>query len=226
MVSQGRSAAPKATLMPSWQLYPLLTGSAGLIIWGCEYISQILRRPELAVSWLGVVLLVVGTLLGMWTCYVARRGAVFLGVLLLAGAGAWAWNARPYFDPERVPGGVGPPLSSYVAVTVLILLGVLFAAFFRYLYPRDRSTRARLPKAEPRGGEPEIPPTARSRGTPWYRLGLLVAAAAVAIAVGRVSGIEDPGRTQLTIIVLVLGCLATGLISEETLVKLVPGRKE
>lgn len=257
----------------------------GLVIWGAEFLPRIASRPGAAASWIGPALILAGTAIGARAAYAHRKGAPLMGVILLIGASLWAWNLQFYFDPDRVPGGGGPPPGLYLAPATLIALGVFFLVFFRYLYPEPPAREEPVHPGAPYGGAPEPgtgsapesparkgsggeeapagpsgveedrgadePPAprtpaleaeARAPGPaaaddgptgsragregagPWYRLALLAAVAVLALVVARASGLEDPGRSQVTILVLVLGSLATGLISEDTLVKLLPWR--
>jgi hypothetical protein len=118
---------------------------------------------------------------------------------------------------------------------VLIVVGVFFVAFSRYLYPvtelskpasGEKSALGDKIAATPEPAQLQAAPRA-AIVTPWYRLFLLTCSAGVALLAGRLAGIADSGaRAQVVIFVLVLGCLATGLISEQTLTKIVPWKKD
>jgi hypothetical protein len=204
--------------------YLKLIVSIGLIVWGCEFLTGLVNRPDVLSNWLGPVMIVAGTVLGIYLCYIHRRGASFVGVVLLLFVGLYAWNLSYWYDPTRVPDGMGPPGAFFVAPAVLTLLGVFFLVFFRYLYsvderPTEKATPA-APSLPPENQQPTI------RSAPWHRLLLLVCAVAVALIAGSLSGVEEAvPRTQIILTVLVLGCLAAGLITEKTLIKIIPWKK-
>ena len=218
--------------MSSLKLYFQLLVSAVLIVWGCEYLSRLAHRPELAISWIGPVMIVGGAAIGARAAYVGRKGASVLGFVLLLFAAVWAWNLHYYWDPARFSRGSGPPSSFFLAPAVLIFLGTLFVAFFRYLYPGQAISKHSVGKPSAAG---EIGPIEAhllslkktGAGTPWYRLFLLACSAGLALLAGHLTGIEDAEqRARVIILVLILGCVATGLISEGTLTKLIPWKKE
>ncbi len=66
-----------------------------------------------------------------------------------------------------------------------------------------------------------VVPVRTTRINPWFRLVLLAASDFLAALIGCISD-----SSVITLTMILLGCLATGLISEETLVKILSrGRK-
>jgi hypothetical protein len=223
--------------MSPWKLYVQVILGAACVIVGCEWLPQFVR-PERALPWVGLLLIVFGLGLGLRTTYVARKGAVLLGSILLLGGALWAKNLPLYFDASR-GSGTGPPLRFFVPPAVLILSGVGFSVVLRHLLSHQVASGAteqpvaRTPSAAahaaPKGATPAK--SRRSRrgpmSLPLRRLLLVACSAVLAVLVGRFTGIDDAAhRSSIIIVVLVLGCLATGLISESTLTKLMPWKKE
>jgi hypothetical protein len=179
-----------------------------------------------------------GAAVGARAAYVRRKGASVLGSVLLVFAAYSAWGLHYYWISTPEHRGSAPPFGAFLPSAILIVLGVFFTAFFRYLYP-DASV-SNPPSDEPSvlgakiNGAPATPIPAplpsvsrHATVTPWYRLFLLACAVGVALLAGRLAGIEDAvPRAQVVIFVLVLGCLATGLISEKTLTKIMPWKNE
>jgi hypothetical protein len=215
--------------MRSWKLYVQLVVAAATILWGSNYLGRLTYRPELLISWLSVALILIGVALGAWAAYSARRGAGVLGAVLLLFSIYWIWNIHYLYDPRRAPPG-DVPINMYLGPGVLIALGVFFCVFFRYLYALPGQSTERLAPAaapgRPTGSSGAAAPAThvhRTLLTPWYRLLLLGCSAGLALLVATFAGVSDSAhRTEIIISVLVLGCLATGLISEETLTKIVP----
>jgi hypothetical protein len=213
------------------QLYIPIIAAAILIIWGTEYLPGFVYHPQLSSS-IGPLMILSGAALGSLVAYTRRKGAALLGSMLLIFAAVWVWNLHYYFDPSRVPNGSGPPPNFYASPATLIILGIFFTVFFRYLYPTGTLAGKVPTKPSPLDrahieSPPEPAPTAITREkTPLYRLALLACSAGLAVFAGRLAGINEPAeRAQIIISILVFGCLATGLISEETLVKIIPWKK-
>lgn len=210
--------------------YLQLIASVVLILWGLDGIGRLIKHPELISSWWSVILVLAGIFVGFRVCYVHRKGAVLLGITLMVFAGIYLWNMQYYFGYEHITSNdifkiFGIPL------TILIGFGVFLSVFFRYLYP-SKSTDTEVSSTEKTSKEtipvkPEITITRKTiskkeRGkNPWIRLLFLAASAGLAVLIGHLSGIEDPvERTKIIMSVLILGCVATGLISEKTLTKI------
>ncbi len=183
-------------------------------------------------------MIVGGTAISAREVYVARKGGAIVGVLLLAVAALWARNLHYYWVATYNNAAPGAPFRLLVSPVVLIVLGVFFAAFFRYLYPLTEFSKPTSREASAPSdkilGEPVTPEPAQLQSaprsaivTPWYRLFLLTCSVGVALLAGYLAGIADSvARAQVVIFVLVLGCLATGLISEQTLTKIIPWKKD
>jgi hypothetical protein len=194
-----------------------------LIVWGCEYLPR-LANVTLVRSWVGPFMIGGGTLLAWRACAQVRRLAVPLGILLLGFAGLWAWNLHFWYDPARVPTGMRPGIALLASPTILILLGCAFCIFFRYWSPSN-ALPANTPGTPPVSqlepvddGQTSVSPNRISRTTAGYRLFLLGCSVVVAIAAAWLVGAEHvEERTRVFLIVLPLGCVATGLISEATL---------
>jgi len=203
----------------------------GLIVWGCEFLPGVITKPQILHNWAGVVLILAGILIAARICYVERSGGLLVGIPLLGFASLWAWNLHYYFDASRVKGGKGPPASFYASPTLLILLGVVFAVFFRYLYPTkppmavpgvvDTGTAAK-PATKGLRAEP-----GSDQRRPWHRLAMVAASALLGIIVSTLSRVQDSeARTKVMLTVMILGCVATGIISEKTLVKIFPWKSQ
>jgi hypothetical protein len=223
-------------------LVQVLVGDA-LIIWGCEYLPRLVSRPESAQNWIGALMIIAGFLLAARICYIQGRGGVLAGIPLLMFASIWVWNMHYYFDPARGP-GKGPSLSFYPSPIVLILTGVFFSVFFRYLYrdresqPETQASKPLRPAIEASAGPSQESATVgasgkrksasvRQRPSPWYRLGFLAVSALLGVGVGVLPGVrESERRIEVILTVMILGCVATGLISEKTLVKILPWKSK
>lgn len=206
-------------------IYLKLIISIVLIVWGCEFLTGLVNRPDILTNWLGPVMILSGTAYAGITCYQHRNGASFVGIILLFFVGVYAWNLSYWYDPSRVPEGAGPPAVFLVAPALLLLLGVFFSVFFRYLYPKEKQVTAKETEKTTSGtGSPtsEEPQALDFQSTSGYRLLLLMCAVALAIGAGYLSGVEESiQRTQIILTVLVLGSVATGLITEKTLIKII-----
>lgn len=210
--------------------YLKLIFSLVLIVWGCEFLTGLVNRPDLISNWLGPVMIITGSAYAGFTCYKHQKGAPFVGITLLFFVGVYAWNLSYWYDSSRISGGAGPPVAFLVAPVVLLLLGVFFSVFFRYLYPKEKQVTAKETKKSVPGTEPPSPEEPQAldiQSTSWYRLLLLMVAVALAIGAGYLSGVEDSAqRTQIILTVLVLGSVATGLITENTLIKIISSWKK
>lgn len=210
--------------------YLKLIVSLVLIVWGCEFLTALMNRPDLLRNWLGPVMIISGSAYAGYICYQQRKGAPFVGITLLFFVGVYAWNLSVWYDPSRVPEATGPPADFLVAPAVLLLLGIFFSVFFRYLYPKEKQVTAEETKKSVPGTEhpsPKEPQALDLQSTSWYRLLLLMVAVALAIGAGYLSGVEDSAqRTQIILTVLVLGSVATGLITEKTLIKIISSWKK
>lgn len=221
--------------MRSFFFYAILTASVILIVWGAEYITILLHYPNRPAAWIGLIMMVSGTVLAGVTSYKASKGAVLVGSALLLFTGVYAWNLHYYFDPARNPLG-RPPNDFYFAPGTLLILGIFFSAFFRYFYTRRTTLRAHSRPAH--GLTAPTPQRSRETGskssqqpmhgylTPLLRLTLLACSVALALLAADLLGVKDGGtKAQVFLGVLVFGCLSTGLISEETLTKIIPWKK-
>jgi hypothetical protein len=210
--------------------YLKLIVSLSLIVWGCEFLTGLVNQPDLLRNWLGPVMIISGTAIAGFTCYKNQKGAPFVGLVLLFFVGVYAWNLSYWYDPTRVSGGTGPPADFLVAPALLLLLGVFFSVFFRYLYPKEKPVTAKESKESVSSTEPPTPKepnTLEFQSTSWYRLLLLLFAVGLAIGAGYLSGVEESvQRTQIILTVLVLGSVATGLITEKTLIKIISSWKK
>lgn len=216
--------------MNSFKLYLQLIVAVVFVAWGSDLLPRAISRPQLASSWLGILMMLGGSVLAARACYLARRGALFVGIVFLAFAALWAWNLHYWFDTSRNPAG-SAPIVLLIPPVVLILLGIIFAVFFRYVYPVEVAAAeypAQPPENAPRDSGITRRRKFRARSvTPWYRLLFLACSTALALVCVRLAGVsESSDRTQIVILVVVLGSVATGLISEETLTKILPWHKE
>lgn len=219
-------------------LYPRLIASIVLVVWGAEFLPRLIRYPDHVVSWIGALMMLAGTILAIRTVYMASRGAIAVGITFLLFTALYAWNMHYYFDSQR-GSGTGPSADAYVAPALLLSLGIFFSVFFRYLYSKGAAAPPRPSTADTHENQapleivrktPDEPPhvqASTSTLTPLLRLALLACSAAVALVAARLLGVEDGAtRAQVFLGVLVFGCLATGLISEETLIKIFPWQKK
>ena len=207
------------SIFKSLIFYLQLIISAVLILWGLESSGKVFTHPELMSSWSKFLFVIIGIIIGARACYVKGKGAIILGLTLLVFAGIYLWNMQYYFGYENITKTdilriFGIPLA------VLIIFGVFFSVFFRYLYSNENLSKAKLDNEKITSTETLKNEKTESKN-PWVRLILLAASAGLALLVGFLSGIEEPvGRTKIIMSVLILGCVATGLISENILSKI------
>lgn len=221
-------------------MYATLALGVGAVVWGAEFLPGLLAWPGRPLGWLGLALIVAGVLAATATAYVARRGAMAVGVAFLVVTALYAWNMHYWYDPTRV-GAFRPSWDFYLAPGLMLALGVFFAVFFRYLYPATATATAPGAKAQAMPGQPRATrgtaaPASRKSGAartssmeirvPLVRLALLAVSVVLALGASRLIGVDDgASRVQVFLGVLVLGCVAAGVISEETLVKIIPWKK-
>ncbi len=211
--------------------YLQLIISVVFILWGLEKSGRVFIHPELISSWSWLFFVIVGGIIGARACYYEHKGEILLGIVLLFFAGVYLWNMQYYFgEPTITKSDI---LRSFgIPLTVLIFFGVVFSVFFRYFYPARNLSKKKNEK-ENLGKDILQPKSSKILSVessdakkkdfknPWVRLILLAFSAGLALLVGNLSGVEEPaGRTKIIISVLILGCVATGLISENTLTKI------
>ena len=202
--------------------YMLSALGFALIASGTQYLVRIWQPGLILVG----IALTTGGAAAVWFASIGRpKIALAVGLALLGLAGVWAWNLHFWLDPTRVPPGVPFPVEQLIAPACLIIIGCYFAVFFRYARSASIVSRGPAPSVPATSGA-EIPPSGPSsvpvpRNTAWPRLVLLASSCALALIVAHLAGITSAAeRAQIIIVVIVLGAVATGLISEDSLQKI------
>lgn len=224
--------------MQKFVFYLKLAAAVVLVFWGGSSLLGLVNNPEKVDFWIEPLMIVPGIALAAWTIYTARKGALLVGAAFLAITAMYAWNMQYFFDPERIPEGWTPEWDLYVEPSLFLILGIFFSVFFRYLYPKEApigpvpTSDVKLEGQAPsvaqesiRSAEHGAKPSTARLAPVIVRLTLLACSAGLALVPAKLLGVEGTAGAQVFIVVFVVGCLATGLISEETLTKIIQWKK-